>query len=99
MFWANSIDDISKARNSYNIQPLKKAENYEMWSIRIRALLAENDLISYITIQDYDIESVIKSQSSILLFKDTEKIKSVILLNLKNDPLIQIQHVDKSYNI
>ena len=99
MSWANSIDDIFKARNSYNIQSLKEAENYEMWFIRIRALLVESDLVSYITIQDYNIESVIENQSSVLLFKDAEKIKSVILLNLKDGPLVQIQHVDKPYNI
>ena len=50
MSWANSIDDIFKARNSYNIQSLKEAENYEMWFIRIRALLAESGLVSYIII-------------------------------------------------
>ena len=61
MFWANSIDNIFKTRNSYNIQSLKKAENYEMWFIRIRALLVESDLVSYIIIQNYNIEFVIKS--------------------------------------
>ena len=61
-----------------------------MWFIRIRALLAESNLVSYIIIQDYDIESVIESQSSILLFKNVEKMKFVILLNLKNDLLVQI---------
>ena len=60
MSWTNSIDDIFKTRNLYNIQPLKKAENYEMWFIRIRALLAESGLVSYITIQNYGIEFVIK---------------------------------------
>ena len=99
MSWANSTDDISKARNSYNIQPLKGAENYEMWSIRIRALLAGSGLVSYIIIQDYGIESVIEGQSSVLLSKDAEKVKSVILLNLEDGPLVQIQHVDKPYNI
>ena len=87
MFWANSIDNIFKARNSYNIQSLKEAKNYKMWFIRIRVLLVENDLVLYITIQNYNIEFVIKSQSSVLLFKNTEKMKFVILLNLKDDPL------------
>ena len=99
MFWANSIDDIFKTRNSYNIQFLKKAENYEMWFIRIRALLVESDLVLYITIQNYDIELVIENQPSVLLFKKIEKMKFVILFNLKNDLLVQIQHVEKSYNI
>ena len=99
MSWANSTDDISKTRNSYNIQPLKGAENYEMWSIRIRALLAGSGLVSYITIQNYGIEPVIKGQPSVLLFKEAEKVKSVILLNLENGPLVQIQHVEKPYNI
>ena len=70
-----------------------------MWFIRIRVLLVENSLISYITIQNYNIESVIESQPSMLLFKKIEKIKFVILLNLKNDSLVQIQHVEKPYNI
>ena len=60
MSWANSTDDIFKTRNSYNIQPLKGAENYEMWFIRIRALLVGSGLVSYITIQNYGIESVIE---------------------------------------
>ena len=90
MFWANSIDDIFKTRNSYNIQLLKEAENYKMWFIRIRALLVESDLVLYIIIQNYGIESVIKDQPSMLLFKKVEKVKSVILLNLKNDSLVQI---------
>ena len=74
MSWANSIDNIFKTRNSYNIQPLKEAENYKMWSIRIRALLAGSDLVSYITIQNYDIEPVIEGQPSVLLFKKAEKV-------------------------
>ena len=99
MSWANLINNIFKTRNSYNIQPLKEVENYEMWFIRIRALLVESGLVLYITIQNYDIEFVIESQPSMLLFKKVEKMKFVILLNLKNDSLIQIQHVEKFYNI
>ena len=34
-----------------------------------------------------------------LLFKKIEKMKFVILLNLKDDSLVQIQHVEKFYNI
>ena len=60
MSWTNSIDDIFKTRNLYNIQSLKEAENYEMWFIRIRALLVENDLVSYIIIQNYGIKLVIE---------------------------------------
>ena len=99
MSWANSNDDISKTRNSYNIQLLKGAENYEMWFLRIRVLLVGNDLILYITQPNYDIKSIIESESSVLLFKKVEKIKFVILLNLKNDSLVQIQHVEKFYNV
>ena len=99
MSWANSTDDISKTRNLYNIQFLKEAENYEMWFIRIRTLLAESGLVSYITIQNYNIEPVIENQPSVLLSKKTEKVKSVILLNLENGPLVQIQHVEKPYDI
>ena len=70
-----------------------------MWSIRIRVLLAESGLVSYITIQNYGIEPVIEGQPSVLLSKEAEKVKSVILLNLEDGPLVQIQHVEKSYNI
>ena len=34
-----------------------------------------------------------------MLFKEVEKIKFVILLNLKNGLLIQIQHIEKLYNV
>ena len=90
MFWINSINNIFKTRNLYNIQFLKKAKNYKMWFIRIRILLIESDLVLYIIIQNYDIEFIIEKQSSILLFKNIEKIKFVILFNLKNDSLVQI---------
>ena len=99
MFWANSSDDISKNRNSYNIQSLKEIENYEMWSLKIRALLAENDLISHVTIPNYDIKTVIESEQLVLLSNEIEKAKSMILLNLTDGPLVQIQHIKKPYNI
>ena len=99
MFWANSSDDISKIRNSYNIQSLKKVENYEIWFIRVHALLIENDLTSYVTISNYDMKTVIKDQQSVLLFNESQKAKSIILLNLIDDSLIQIRHIQHSYNI
>ena len=99
MSWTNSSNDISKNRNSYNIQPLKETENYEMWSLRIRALLVENDLVSHVTIPNYDIETVIENEQFVLLSNEAEKAKSVILLNLTDGPLVQIQHIEKSYNI
>ena len=64
MFWANSSDDISKIRNSYNIQPLKKVENYEIWFIRVHALLTENGLTSYVTISNHDMKAIIENQQS-----------------------------------
>ena len=99
MFWANSNDDISKTRNSYNIQPLKGVENYKMWFLKIRALLVESGLVLYITQPNYDIEPVIENEPPVLLSKKVEKMKSVILLNLENDSLVQIQHVEKLYNV
>ena len=99
MFWANSNDDVFKNRNSYNIQSLKKVENYEMWLLRIRALLVENNLVSHVTISNYNIETVIEDEQSVLLSNEIEKAKSIILLNLADEPLVQIQHIEKSYNI
>ena len=99
MFWTNSNDDVSKNRNSYNIQPLKEAENYEMWSLRIRALLAGNDLISHVTIPNYDIKTIIEGEQPIMLSNEAEKAKSIILLNLADGPLVQIQHIEKPYDI
>ena len=93
MFWANSNDNISKTRNSYNIQSLKKAENYEIWFIRVHVLLIENDLISYVTISNHDMKAVIENQQSILLFNENQKTKLIILLNLIDDSLIQIRHI------
>ena len=99
MFWANSSDDISKTRNSYNIQSLKEAEDYEIWFIRVHALLIENDLASYVTISNHDMKAVIESQQLVLLFNENQKAKSIILLNLIDDSLIQIRHIQHSYNI
>ena len=93
MFWTNSSDDISKTRNSYNIQSLKKVENYEIWFIRVHVLLIENDLISYVTISNHDMKAVIENQQSILLFNENQKTKLIILLNLIDDSLIQIRHI------
>ena len=99
MSWVNSSNNVSKNRNSYNIQPLKEAENYEMWSLRIRALLAGNSLVSYVTIPNYGIETVVEGEQSVLLSKEVEKTKSIILLNLADGPLVQIQHIEKPYDI
>ena len=99
MFWANSSDDVSKTRNSYNIQPLKGAENYEMWSLRIRALLVGNGLVSHVTISNHDIATVIEGEQSVLLSNEVEKAKSIILLNLADGSLVQIQHIEKFYDI
>ena len=73
MSWTNSNDDVFKNRNSYNIQPLKGIENYEMWSLRIRALLIENDLISHVTISNYDIETMIENEQSVLLLCHSDR--------------------------
>ena len=99
MSWVNSIDDCSKQRNSYNISLLKGIENYELWFIRIRALLVGNELAFYISQSNFGIELVIEGDLSILLFKEVEKIKSIILLNLVDESLVQIQHIEKSYDI
>ena len=99
MFWANSSDDISKTRNSYNIQPLKGAEDYEIWFIRVHALLVGNDLASYVTISNHGMKVVIEGQQSVLLFNEGQKAKSIILLNLIDGPLIQIRHIQHSYDI
>ena len=97
MSWTNSSDDVSKNRNSYNIQSLKEVENYEMWSLRIRALLAGNGLVSHVTIPNYGIETV--DGQSVILSNEAEKAKSIILLNLADGPLVQIQHIEKPYDI
>ena len=95
----NSNDNVSKTRNSYNIQSLKDVENYEMWLLRIRALLVENDLVSHVTISNYDIATIIENEQLVLLSNEIEKAKSIILLNLTNESLIQIQHIENFYNI
>ena len=99
MSWANSSDDISKTRNSYNIQPLKGAEDYEIWSIRVHALLAGNGLASYVTIPNHGMEAVIEGQQPVLLSNEGQKAKSIILLNLTDGPLIQIRHIQHPYDI
>ena len=99
MSWSNPNNDISKQRNSIYIESLKGEENYELWSIRIKALLASMGLINYITIQNYDIELMIEGEN--LVAKNAESIKttSLIKLNCYDEPLLQVQHITKSYEI
>ena len=42
---------------------------------------------------------MIEDDLSILLFKEVEKIKFIILLNLADESLVQIQHIEKLYDI
>ena len=91
--------NITKQKLTYHIEPLKGEENYELWSIRIDSLLAREELLNYIKYSDYNIESVIKDDESVIQSSDSIKATSLIKLNLCDGSLLQIRHINKLYEV
>ena len=91
--------NITKQNLTYYIEPLKDEKNYELWFIRINSLLTKEELLNYIKYSDYNIESVIKDDESVIQSFDLIKATSLIKLNLCDGPLLQIRHINKSYEV
>ena len=99
MSWNYNKNNIFKQRNSIYMEPLKGEKNYELWSICIKALLASLKLVFYLIIQDYDTVPVIEGENTILESNNFIKTTSIIKLNCDEGPLLQIQYINKSYDI
>ena len=91
--------DTTKQRLTYQIEPLSGEKNYELWSIRMEALLAREGLAQYIKIQDFGYTAVVENGP--LVEPDQSAIKSVSLmkLNLYDGPLLQVRHISKPYKV
>ena len=91
--------DTTKQRLTYQIEPLSGEKNYELWSIRMEALLAREGLAQYIKIQDFGYTAVVENGP--LVEPDQSAIKSVSLmkLNLYDGPLLQVRHISKPYEV
>ena len=84
---------------SAKIDPLKGAGNWNIWRIRLKALLAKDDIgytikpkkeFSKGTPKD-DIEEYTKKRKS-----DSEKASAIIRLNISDSPLIQTANIDET---
>ncbi|KAL2036389.1 hypothetical protein N7G274_010894 [Stereocaulon virgatum] len=80
--------DISKQKVTYYIEPLEGESNYELWSIRLAALLAREGLSNYIRYPDYGIEPTIEDGPLDNPSLESQKTTSIIKLNLYDGPLL-----------
>lgn len=74
---------------SYKIPKLKGSSNYDIWALRIAAILSEKDL-----------EFVMKNQDlgdDLELEKQNNKACAIIKLSLEDGPLIQTQYITSSF--
>ena len=99
MSWSNYEGDISKQRNSFHIEPLKGEENYELWSIRTSAMIASKGNLNYITIRDYNIVPAIEGGEPNVSPPESIQTASLIKLLCADGPLLQVQHIDRPYEI
>ena len=99
MSWNNFANNIFKQRNSIYIELLKEEKNNELWSIRIKTLLASSSLALYINNKDYGVAPVIEEKNFILKSIDSIETTSIIKLNYYDKPLLQVQHISKLYEI
>jgi len=76
---------IAELSNSTRIEKLRGQENYEIWKLRIQAILVEKELETAIT----DARATPKKDAKAL---------AVIQLNLQDGPLLQIQNLSSAYS-
>ena len=91
--------DISKQRLTYQIEPLSGEKNYELWSIRMEALLAREGLSKYITIADYGYSAIIEGGLLTEPDQNATKTTSLMKLNLYDGPLLQVRHISKPVEV
>ena len=91
--------DITKPRLTYQIEPLTGEKNYELWSIRMEALLAREGLAQYIKIQDFGYTAVVENGPLVEPNESATKAVSIIKLNCFDSPLLQVRHISKPYEV
>lgn len=89
----------SKQKLTYQIEPLSGEQNYELWSIRMKALLAKEGLLQYISIEDHGYSAIIEGERPIKPSQEATKSASLIMLNLRDGPLLQIRHISKPFDM
>ena len=62
-------------------------------------MLTREELLNYIKYFDYNIESVIEDGEPVIQSSDSIKTTSLIKLNLCDESLLQIRHINKFYEI
>ncbi len=91
--------DISKQKSTYQIEPLRGEENYELWSIRMSALLSKEGLAQYIKIVNFGYSAVIENRLLVEPDEKAIKAEALIKLNLFDGPLLQVRHISKPYEV
>ena len=93
------MTDISKQRLTYQIESLSDEKNYELWFIRMKALLIREDLFKYITIADYNYSAIIENDLLTESNQNATKTTSLMKLNLYDESLLQVRHISKSVKV
>jgi len=91
--------DISKQKPTYQIEPLRGEKNYELWSIRMSALLLKEGLAQYIKIVNFSYSAVIENETLVEPDQNTIKAEALIKLNLFDGLLLQVRHISKPYKV
>ena len=81
-------------------KPFNRAEDYELWALRLDSLLARKGLIEYIITQDYNLYYLyypVKGEPGIY---PSEGVKATSVIKLLADsPLLQIRYITKVYEL
>ena len=89
-----------KSKRTYQIDPLKGVENYEIWRIECEALLTREGLLKYVRIKDFGYSECVEGEQDNLIPDDkAEKAASIIKLNCLHGPLLQTQNIKKPYDL
>ena len=77
----------------FKIPELKRSSNYDIWSIKIEALLTKE---GYLEVIVYNLSSL--SEATRVLLQDKAiKATSFIKLALEDRPLLQVRYISNSY--
>jgi len=91
--------DTKSQKITFNIEPLKGEQNYELWNIRIESLLAKEGLTKYLKIPNFGYEPVVEGEEPINESPEAAKTTAIIKLNLADGPLLQIRHIFKAFDV
>ena len=59
-----------KSKRTYQIDPLKGVENYEIWRIECEALLTREGLLKYVRIKDFGYSECVEGEQDNLIPDD-----------------------------